>query len=97
MFTKRTAACLVLITGLFLVVFAATKMHYIDQKVCTRCGICIEECPEGAIEIIEKDGEEIYVINQEKCTQCGVCIQVCPEGAILEKEVKSKKKDTKKQ
>lgn len=84
MFSKKVFASLIIITWLVLLVFAAaTNIHYIDQKVCTQCGVCVEECPEGAIEVIEKDGKEINVINQEKCTQCGVCIDACPEEAIL--------------
>lgn len=97
MSAKRVVTCLVLITWLFIVVFAAAKMHYINHNICTKCGVCIEECPEAAIEVIEKDGEELHVINQEKCTQCGVCIEICPEGAILARDVKSKAKDSKKQ
>ena len=97
MYTKRVVACLVLISGLFIILFAAAKMHYINHTICTKCGVCIEECPEAAIEVIEKDGEELHVINQEKCTQCGVCIETCPEGAILAGDVKSKAKDSKKQ
>ncbi len=77
-------------------VFAATKkIHYIDQNVCTKCGLCIEECPEEAIMVVEKDGEEVHVIDQEKCTQCGICIEGCPEGAILvvdPEKVEGKKK-----
>ncbi len=71
------------IVSLFFLVFAAIQIHYIDQEICTQCGVCVDECPEEAIVVVEKDGEEIHVIDQEKCTQCGICIDECPEEAIF--------------
>lgn len=39
---------------------------------------CRENCPVGAIEIINKRAH----INQEKCLECGKCAAVCPFEAI---------------
>lgn len=39
---------------------------------------CRENCPAGAIEIINKRAH----INQEKCLECGKCAAVCPFEAI---------------
>lgn len=39
---------------------------------------CRENCPTGAIEIINKRAH----INQEKCIECGKCSAVCPFEAI---------------
>ncbi len=49
----------------------------VDQKICTRCGLCEAACEEGAISI-----SEVAVINQEKCIGCGDCVRACPEEAI---------------
>lgn len=51
----------------------------IDEEKCTGCGICIPNCPEGAIQII--DGKAILV-SDLFCDGLGACIGRCPEGAI---------------
>ena len=48
---------------------------------CTLCGLCVNECPFGAIEI--KEGK--IEIN-EKCTLCGLCVKVCPSEALFKEE-----------
>jgi electron transfer flavoprotein alpha subunit len=50
---------------------------------CTLCGICVKQCPFGAMEIKDDKLE----INQ-LCTMCGVCVKVCPEKALLKEEEK---------
>lgn len=80
---KKNVIVLSALISMIFLLYAATTVHYIDQKVCTKCGLCIEECPEEAIIVVEKDGEEVHMIDQEKCTQCGVCIDGCPEEAIF--------------
>jgi len=49
--------------------------YYIVPEKCQACGICLRECPVGAI-----TGEKniVHVIDQGKCTKCGSCIEVCP-------------------
>jgi len=46
--------------------------------MCTRCGICVDECPVGAISL-EDDGA---VINDAECIRCGKCHDVCPQEAV---------------
>ena len=46
---------------------------------CAKCGICIYECPTGAI-YRNKDG--LTVIDGAKCIGCGKCKKSCPENAI---------------
>ena len=41
---------------------------------CIHCGVCVPECPEGAL--VEKDGRVVWI--EEKCTDCDTCISVCP-------------------
>lgn len=46
---------------------------------CTRCGLCLEACLEGAI-TLEEEGP---VIQREQCANCGLCAQACPQRAIV--------------
>ena len=52
-------------------------MPWIKEESCTGCGICVDECPAGAI-CLEED---IAVINNDECIRCGICHDVCPEDA----------------
>jgi NAD-dependent dihydropyrimidine dehydrogenase PreA subunit len=51
----------------------------IDQEKCTGCGLCIPNCPEGAIQII--DGKA-RLVSDLMCDGLGACLGHCPEGAI---------------
>lgn len=50
----------------------------VNQDRCAGCGICLEDCPSGAIHI--ENGWA--VIDQSSCTGCLTCVDVCPNGAI---------------
>jgi Pyruvate/2-oxoacid:ferredoxin oxidoreductase delta subunit len=45
---------------------------------CTRCDICMIQCPEGAI--IRNDHG--YTVDMNKCTACRVCAAECPTSTI---------------
>jgi ferredoxin len=51
----------------------------IDENLCTGCGLCIPNCPEGALRII--DGKA-RLVSDLSCDGLGACIGHCPEGAI---------------
>lgn len=51
----------------------------IDEDLCNGCGICIPNCHEGALQII--DGKA-RLISELMCDGLGACIGHCPEGAI---------------
>lgn len=55
----------------------------IDEDKCNGCGLCIPNCPEGALQII--DGKA-RLISDLFCDGLGACIGHCPEDAISTEE-----------
>src|SRR5512135_3023084 len=55
------------------------QMIKIDEEKCTGCGLCIPNCPEGAMQLI--DGKA-RLISDLFCDGLGACVGYCPEGAI---------------
>jgi MinD superfamily P-loop ATPase len=49
----------------------------INPGLCIRCGVCVTECPQGAI-------EENFIVTQSKCDDCGECLAVCPTMAFFD-------------
>jgi len=45
---------------------------------CIGCGVCVEVCPFGALELVD----DIAVVN-ENCTACGACVDECPVSALI--------------
>jgi len=50
----------------------------VDPDKCTGCGMCVDVCPVGAIEV----QNDLAVIDADICTQCLTCVEECPNGAI---------------
>ena len=59
------------------------KIIKIDLEKCNGCGLCIPNCPEGALQII--DGKA-RLVSDLFCDGLGACIGHCPEGAISVEE-----------
>jgi len=59
------------------------KIIKIDEEKCNGCGLCIPNCPEGALQII--DGK-VRLISDLFCDGLGACIGNCPQGAITVQE-----------
>jgi ferredoxin len=55
------------------------KIITIDEDTCNGCGLCIPNCPEGALQVI--DGK-VRLVSDLFCDGLGACIGYCPEGAI---------------
>ncbi|HHW48286.1 MAG TPA: 4Fe-4S binding protein [Clostridiaceae bacterium] len=55
------------------------KIIKIDEEKCNGCGLCVNACHEGAIEII--DGKA-RLVGDEYCDGLGNCLPECPTGAI---------------
>ena len=54
----------------------------VDADACTACGMCLEACPYGAIEMGSSGESSAAVISESGCKGCGGCVPVCPENAI---------------
>jgi NAD-dependent dihydropyrimidine dehydrogenase PreA subunit len=54
-------------------------MIHIDESKCDGCGLCIEGCPEGALQLV--DGKAVLV-GEILCDGLGACIAQCPQDAI---------------
>lgn len=54
-----------------------TFPEFFLQK-CTSCGRCTQECPFGALELLERRPQ----LNQDRCRRCGICMGACPVQII---------------
>ena len=55
----------------------------IDPTECSACGICVDACPNGVLEIV---GDRSAIVDEDNCIGCGDCVEECPMGAILDIE-----------
>jgi ferredoxin len=67
-------------------------VYKIDTRKCLRCGVCVTQCPEKAIVVVNKikedDGLTLYTvrIDTKKCTACDACFSFewwCPAKAVV--------------
>ncbi|HDR46900.1 MAG TPA: 4Fe-4S ferredoxin [Geoalkalibacter subterraneus] len=61
------------------------KIIRIDDELCNGCGLCVPDCAEGSLQII--DGKARLVADN-LCDGLGACLGSCPTGAlqIIERE-----------
>jgi ferredoxin len=59
------------------------KIITIDQEKCNGCGMCLSDCPEGALQVIEGKAR---LVGDLLCDGLGACLKSCPENAISVEE-----------
>lgn len=58
---------------------AMRKIVNIDENKCNGCGLCVPNCAEGAIKIIDGKAK---LLAENLCDGLGACLGECPMGAI---------------
>ena len=53
-------------------------MPWVNEEMCEGCGVCVEECPTGAIAL----AAETAAIDDARCIRCGRCHDACPQDAV---------------
>lgn len=59
------------------------KIVKIDESKCNGCGLCVPNCAEGALQIINGKAK---VVSEVYCDGLGACLGHCPQGAITIEE-----------
>ncbi len=61
------------------------KIIKIDEELCDGCGLCVPDCAEGSLQVI--DGK-VKLVADNLCDGLGACLGSCPTGAlkIIERE-----------
>jgi len=57
----------------------------IDIDKCKGCELCVDACPQEALEKSKRVNNKgyLYIVKiEDTCTGCTSCAMVCPEGAI---------------
>ena len=62
---------------------AKRKIVKIDEEKCTGCGLCIPNCAEGALQIVDGKAK---LVKEIYCDGLGACLGHCPEDAITIEE-----------
>ena len=62
---------------------AIRKIIKIDETKCDGCGLCIVDCPEGALKLV--DGKA-RVVKDSYCDGLGACLGACPVDALTIEE-----------
>ena len=69
----------------------------IDKHMCKGCGICVEICPVGSIEMVTApdkwEGSYAIIRDIESCTGCQLCEHQCPDFGLEDTKPEKKKKD----
>ena len=53
----------------------------LETEECIGCGICVESCAQGVLDIV--DGV-VEAVDEDACIACGDCVEACPMGCITE-------------
>ena len=55
----------------------------VDRARSVACGACAQECPKGAVRIMNGC---LARMQEEICVGCGKCAKICPAGCIEVKD-----------
>lgn len=58
---------------------------YVDESLCTGCGLCLDACKQGALSLRGNTA----MVDAELCTSCNRCAAVCITGALRSAEIVS--------
>ncbi len=58
----------------------AGTVAYVDQALCSACGVCVSICPYSAPGFNEKTGKA--EVEPALCKGCGLCVSSCRSGAL---------------
>ena len=50
-----------------------------NKETCIGCGRCVEVCPHGVFDLIDKIAR---IVDRDSCMECGACAMNCPVEAI---------------
>lgn len=61
------------------------KIIKIDDELCDGCGLCVPDCAEGSLIIVDGKAK---LVEDKLCDGLGACLGACPQGAlkIIERE-----------
>jgi nitroreductase/NAD-dependent dihydropyrimidine dehydrogenase PreA subunit len=54
----------------------------VDRQACTRCGLCVSDCPVRIIALEEGGYPAIAPVRESSCLRCQHCLAVCPTAAV---------------
>ncbi len=56
-----------------------------NRDTCTGCGLCVKDCPAGALEVIVIDKKAKKIVmnyDADQCIYCGQCTFSCRQGTL---------------
>ena len=51
----------------------------LDAEKCTGCGMCVQVCPHGVLEV---ENRHATIIDRDACMECGACAKNCTAEAL---------------